>query len=139
MIKLFVRVEGLNRNISREDRVAMMQHIFSPFFQVEEENVTIITDKEYGGYRNFMFVSTDDDDAANQAITALNDTSTDDGYNINVNEAKPMEDRPRTGGGMDRKPRSGGYSAGGSSRGGSSYGNNDYGNGGGSRRGGNSY
>ena len=112
MTKLFVRVEGLNRNVSREDRIAMMQHVFSPFFEVSEENVTIISDKEYGGYRNFMFVSTDNDEAAQQAVTALNDTSTDDGYNINVNEAKPLEDRPRTGGGdrVDRKPRSGGFS-----------------------------
>jgi RNA recognition motif-containing protein len=104
MTKLFVRLNGLDRNVSKEDRIILLQEIFADLLPVDESNVTVIVDKEYGGYRNFMFVASDDDDAAKAAVNALNDTVSQDGFNINVSEAKPQEQRER---------RPGGFSAGG--------------------------
>jgi hypothetical protein len=126
-MKLFVRLDGLDRSVTKEDRISLLQSIFAEYVELTEDNIVIISDKEYGGYRNFMFVTISDDAQAQQAITDLDNTTTDEGYGMNLNEAKPLEDRPRTGGGArtggysnNRAPRTGGYSnnAGGSSRGG---------------------
>lgn len=48
--------------------------------------------------RGFGFVTMSSPDEAQSAIAALNGSSLD-GRNLTVNEAKPREDRPRSGGG----------------------------------------
>ena len=77
----------------------------------------IVSDRETGRSRGFAFVEMHD--GADEAIAALHGTQMG-GRTLTVNEAKPREERPRTGGG--------GYGGGGS-RGG--YGG---GGGGGGRR-----
>ena len=62
----------------------------------------VVTDRETGQSRGFAFVEMSD--GADAAIQALN-LSTFQGRGLNVNEAKPREDRPRSGGGGGR----GGY------------------------------
>ena len=57
--------------------------------------------------RGFGFVTMSSPEEAQNAIAALNGASLD-GRNLTVNEAKPREDRPRTGGGGG-----GGYGGGG--------------------------
>ena len=137
-MKLFVRLNGLDRSVTKEDRISLLQSIFAQYSEITEDNIVIISDKDYGGYRNFMFVTISDDAQANQAITDLDNTVTEEGYGINVNEAKPLEDRPaggRTSGGYNSRPKTGGYSSDrGNSRGGYSndrgdrgYSNNDRG------------
>lgn len=113
MTKLFVRVHGLDRNVSKEDRIAFLQDMFSTFLTLTPEDITVISDRDYGGFRNFMFVAISDDDVAQKAIQALDGTSTNDGYNLNVNEAKPQEqsDRPRGGNGGGYKPRNNDYNS----------------------------
>jgi RNA recognition motif-containing protein len=56
----------------------------------------VVTDRETGRSRGFAFVEMSD--GAEAAIQALN-LSSFQGRGLNVNEAKPREDRPRTGGG----------------------------------------
>jgi RNA recognition motif-containing protein len=118
MTRLFVRVHGLDRNVSREDRIAFLQDMFSTFIQLDPSDITIISDRDYGGFRNFMFVAINDDTIAQNAISALDNTTTNDGYSLNVNEAKPQEqsDRPRNSGGYKARntqnsyEKTGGYS-----------------------------
>ncbi len=66
-----------------------LQGLFSNYGDVAE--VAVISDRDTGRSRGFAFV-TMDDDAAKQAIEALNGTEFE-GRNITVNEAKPRTDR----------------------------------------------
>ena len=88
-------------------------------------SVNVITDRYTGQAKGFGFVEMETDSQADAAISALNGTLMG-GRTLTVNEAKPREDRPRTGGG------GGGYGGGGGRSGGGGYG----GGGGGSRGGG---
>ena len=88
----------------------------------------IVMDRETGRSRGFGFVEMAD--GADQAIAAMNGAQLN-GRTLTVNEAKPREDRPRTGGGGGygggRSSGGGGGGYGGGSRGGSGGG---YGGGG---------
>ena len=72
----------------------------------EVSNAQVVTDRETGRSRGFAFVEMQS--GGEEAIQGLNMREFQ-GRNLTVNEAKPREDRPRSGGG-------GGY--GGGSRGG---------------------
>lgn len=80
-----------------------LRDMFSEYGAVE--SATIIKDKFSGRSKGFGFVEMASDDEAQAAITALNGQDRN-GRAIVVNEARPMTDRPRTGGG-------GGYNRGG--------------------------
>jgi RNA recognition motif-containing protein len=71
-------------------------------------SATVVTDRYTGQAKGFGFVEMDTDDEANAAISALNGTMME-GRTLTVNEAKPREERPRTGGGGYGGGRSGGY------------------------------
>ena len=88
-------------------------------------SANVITDKYTGQAKGFGFVEMSTEAEAQSAINTLNGTLMG-GRSLTVNEAKPREDRPRSGGG-------GGYGGGGGggSRGGSGGG---YGGGGGGSR-----
>ena len=87
----------------------------------------IVKDKMTNRSKGFGFVEMPNDDEANAAITALNGKDVK-GRNISVNEARPREERPQSGGG-------GGYrgGGGGGNRGGYGGGGGNYGGGGRSR------
>jgi len=76
----------------------------------EVTTTSIIKDRETGRSKGFGFVEMPDDSEAEEAIQALNESDMN-GRNIKVNQARPKEERPRTGGG-DR----GGYRSGGNDR-----------------------
>jgi RNA recognition motif-containing protein len=81
-----------------------LENLFSTAGQVKE--VSIITDRYTGQAKGFGFVEMNSDDEADQAINQLNGTQMG-GRTLTVNEAKPREERPRSGG------HSGGYGGGG--------------------------
>ncbi len=116
-------------NLSYGTQSADLEKLFSEFGDVKSANV--ITDKETGRSKGFGFVEMATVEASAAAIEALNGKDFD-GRTLTVNEAKPREDKPRTGGYSSSGRSSGGYGGSGrsdSSRGGSS----------GSSRGGRSY
>lgn len=59
----------------------------------EVSSVRIITDRETGRSRGFAFVEMPNDDEARSAIAGL-DGQDFDGRPLNVNEARPREERP---------------------------------------------
>src|SRR5579859_5710288 len=112
-----IYVGGLPYSATEED----LENLFASAGAVKE--VTIITDRYTGQAKGFGFVEMDSDADADAAIASLNGTQMG-GRTLTVNEAKPREDRPRSGGG-------GGYGGGGGNRGG---GGGGYGGGGGRDR-----
>ena len=95
-----------------------LQNLFSAHGTVS--SASVITDKYTGQAKGFGFVEMGTDAEAQSAINALNGTLMG-GRTLTVNEAKPREDRPRSGGGGG-----GGYGGGGGggSRGGGGGNNN---------------
>ena len=86
-------------SITKQD----LRELFAPYGVVDRIN--IITDRETGRPRGFGFVEMADDRAAQAAMTALNGKEVG-GRALNVNEAKPREERsPRSGGFRDGGPR----------------------------------
>lgn len=97
----------------------------------------VITERDSGRSKGFGFVEMSSDEEADGAVSMFN------GYSINglqlvVNEARPKEDRPRSGGGGGYGGGSGGSGYGGGSGGGgyggSGGGGGGYGGGGGGKR-----
>jgi cold-inducible RNA-binding protein len=103
--KLFVG--GLSYETTEET----LKEVFSQAGTVESANV--ITDRMSGRSKGFGFVEMSSEEEAKKAIEELNGKEID-GRNVTVNEARPMESRPREGGfkrafrGGDRRGRSGG-------------------------------
>ena len=85
------------------------------------ESSVIIMDKMSGRSKGFGFVEMTSDEDAQKAIDMWNGKDFG-GRTLTVNEARPMEERPKTGGG---------YRGGGNDRGGYSGGRGGNGNGGG--------
>ncbi len=93
-------VGNLSFNTSNED----LQELFAQAGTVESTN--IIEDRDTGRSRGFAFVEMSSKEEAATAIEQLNGKEID-GRNLNVNEAKPREDR--SGGGGNRNGGGGGY------------------------------
>src|SRR6476620_9448961 len=87
-----IYVGGLPYSATEED----LENLFASHGAVKD--VTVITDRYTGQAKGFGFVEMDDDAEAEKAINALNGTQMG-GRTLTVNEAKPREERPRTGGG----------------------------------------
>src|SRR2546429_6322536 len=83
-------------NLSFNTTQTQLQDLFAAHGNVIEADV--IMDKFSGRPRGFAFVTMDSKEAADAAVQALNGKDVD-GRALTVNEARPREDRPRTGGG----------------------------------------
>jgi RNA recognition motif-containing protein len=92
-------------NLSYDVDSSALQDMFTPHGTVE--SAEIISDRETGRSKGFGFVQMGSDQEAQAAISAMNGQE-NGGRALTVNEAKPREDRPRTGGGGG-----GGYGGGG--------------------------
>jgi RNA recognition motif-containing protein len=95
-----IYVSNLSFNVQDED----LREFFTEYGEVTSAKV--ITDKFTGKSRGFGFVEMPDNEAAQKAITEL-DNGVVEGRTIKVMEAKPREEKPRTGGGFQK---SGGFS-----------------------------
>jgi RNA recognition motif-containing protein len=80
-------------NLSFQTTEAELSELFSQHGEVAE--VSVITDRETGRSRGFGFVEMKDDNAARNAISALEGTELG-GRRLTVNEARP---RANSGGG----------------------------------------
>jgi RNA recognition motif-containing protein len=87
-----IYVGGLPYSTTEEE----LENLFSAAGKVKE--VSIITDRYTGQAKGFGFVEMNSDAEADQAINQLNGTQMG-GRTLTVNEAKPREERPRSGGG----------------------------------------
>ncbi|HZF65771.1 MAG TPA: RNA-binding protein [Chitinophagaceae bacterium] len=96
-----IYVSNLSFNVQDED----LKEFFTEYGEVTSAKV--ITDKFTGKSRGFGFVEMSDDEAARKAITEL-DQATVEGRAIKVMEAKPKEERPRSGGGGGGFQKNGG-------------------------------
>lgn len=83
-----IYVGNLSYRTSTED----LQAAFEKYGEVSRANV--IMDRDTGRSRGFGFVEMPDEDAATEAINALNDQELD-GRRLKVNVARPRESRPR--------------------------------------------
>jgi len=61
------------------------------------EKVSIVTDRDTGRARGFAFVEMTDAGEADKAVAALNGTELG-GRTLTINEARPKNDRPKSGG-----------------------------------------
>src|SRR3982751_2481293 len=83
-------------NLSFNATENQLQDLFAAHGTVNE--VDVIMDKFSGRPRGFAFVTMETKEAADAAVQALNGKEID-GRALTVNEARPREERPRTGGG----------------------------------------
>ena len=83
-------------NLSYDTQDQDLHDAFAAYGAVESARV--ITDRDSGRSRGFGFVEMPDKSEAEAAISALNESDLQ-GRTINVNEARPREDRSRGGGG----------------------------------------
>lgn len=97
-----------------------LEQMFSAYGEIS--SAKIINDRDTGRSKGFGFVEMNDDDAAQKAISELNE-ATLDGRTLTVNVARPMESR--SGGG--NRGGGGGYRGGGGGRGGNRGGGGGYG------------
>ena len=93
-------------NMNYQTTESDLRALFEQYGEITR--VQVMTDRDTGRSRGFGFVEMADDDAAAQAIAALNGRELD-GRQLNVNEARPKPERSFGGGG------------GGGGRGGRSY------------------
>jgi RNA recognition motif-containing protein len=107
-------------NLSYGVDSSALEQLFTPHGTVE--SAQIITDRDTGRSKGFGFVEMASDGEAQAAIAALNGQE-NDGRALTVNEAKPREDRPRSGGGGGGR---GGYGGGGNRGGGGGGGRGRY-------------
>jgi cold-inducible RNA-binding protein len=82
-------------NLSFNTTEAQVQELFSAYGTVR--SAQLINDRDTGRPKGFGFVEMGSDQEADAAAAALNGQMVD-GRALTVNEAKPKESRPRTGG-----------------------------------------
>ncbi len=122
-----IYVGNLSFRATEED----IRNAFSQFGEVT--SVNIVMDQDTGRSRGFAFVEMADSNEANAAIEGLNEQEIV-GRRVIVNEARPREERPRSGGRYGGGGGGGRYNEGGGGGGGGRYG--EGGGGGGGRYGG---
>lgn len=97
-------------NLSYQTTESELEAAFSAYGAVER--VSVVRDRDTGQPRGFAFVEMTNANEAEAAINALNGRDMK-GRSLNVNQARPREERGGGGGG-----RSGGYNRGGGGGGG---------------------
>lgn len=110
--KLYLYVKGVDASQTNEMRVLIVQKIFqdAEIAELAADSISLIIDKEYGGLKNFCFVSLPYP-LANKAIQLLNESVTPEGYELSVSIAKPKNTiKPFNRSGGNSGGGNGGYS-----------------------------
>lgn len=110
-------------NLSRQTTEDELRAEFEAFGAVT--TVSIIKDKFTGEARGFGFVEMSNAEEAKKAIEGMNGKELG-GRTLNINEARPREDKPRGGGGGGGGYRGGSGGGGGGFRGGDRGGRGRY-------------
>jgi RNA recognition motif-containing protein len=97
-------------NLSFQASESSIRSLFEQYGQVDR--VSIVTDRDSGQSRGFGFVEMPNPEEGDNAINALNGAEVQ-GRAMNVNEARPREERSFGGGGNRGGGGRGGYSGGG--------------------------
>ncbi len=97
-------------NLSFQASESSIRSLFEQYGQVDR--VSIVTDRDSGQSRGFGFVEMPNNEEGDNAINALNGAEVQ-GRAMNVNEARPREERSFGGGGNRGGGGRGGYSGGG--------------------------
>ena len=97
-------------NLSFDTTEHAVRSLFEQFGTVDR--VSLVMDRDTGRPRGFAFVEMSQNSEAEQAIAGLNGQDLD-GRALNVNEARPREERGGFGGGGQRR---GGFGGGGGQR-----------------------
>ena len=92
-------------NLSYDTTESTLRSLFEAYGSVERASV--VTDRDTGRAKGFGFVEMSVDSEGDQAIAALNGKDID-GRALNVNEARPKEDRGSGFGGQGRGNSGGG-------------------------------
>ncbi len=92
-------------NLSFDATEGAVRSMFEQYGTVDRVN--IVTDRDTGRARGFGFVEMSNDSEGQNAIAALNGRDLD-GRTLNVNEARPKENRGGGGGGGGFRGNSGG-------------------------------
>lgn len=92
-------------NLPHSTSESELRDLFQTYGEIER--VSMVTDRDTGRSRGFAFVEMTSNEAAEQAIAALNGSALG-GRTLIVNEAKPKTDRPRGGGGGGQRFGGGG-------------------------------
>ena len=100
-------------NLSYDATEDTLREAFSAFGEVTSAN--IITDRDTGRSRGFAFVEMSNEEEAKAAIEGVNETELA-GRQVNVNEARPRNDRGGGGGGGGGGRGRGGGGGGGGGR-----------------------
>jgi len=79
-------VGNLSFNVTSQD----LEELFAQFGSVQSAQV--VQDRDTGRSKGFGFVEMGDDNAAQEAISGLNEKE-HEGRNLTVNEARPREER----------------------------------------------
>ena len=83
-------------NLSFDVSESQLREMFGPYGAIQ--TAQLITDRDTGRSKGFGFVEMGNDQEAAAAIAGMGGQMVD-GRALTVNEAKPKESRPRTGGG----------------------------------------
>lgn len=101
-------------NLAYQTTEVELEAAFAAFGAVER--VSLVRDRDTGQPRGFAFVEMTNSQDAEKAMSALNGSELN-GRAINVNEARPREERRPGGGGFGGNRGRGGHGGGGGGRG----------------------
>jgi hypothetical protein len=95
--KIFFRVGNLDTNIEEVEYKSLIMDLFDKYagVQLDDGQIRLVTNKDYGGFQRFSFVTLGDEDDLNAVVSSFEGIVTDDGYDLVANEA---QDKPKPAG-----------------------------------------
>lgn len=88
--KLFIH--GFPNDMDKQERIDFIIDLFSSHIQLSEDNITIITDREKGWLKPFLFVEVGDSSIAESIIEQFDNTEYPEISKLSISLAKPKEE-----------------------------------------------